>query len=104
MSQTGFAQLIKIANIRLNKSGNQEMCVDFTRELHESLELFHLGFLARYFPQLIAVTAVLIILVTFIAPSRTPRRLFSLFIMIATYFLVEKLAIFLTYNILSYCL
>lgn len=103
MTAQNLKSLINIARFHASRSRQSQMCVDFTNELESSLNLFKIGFLAKYFPQLMAGTAALIIYVTFIKPARYSKKFVGLISVVLTYFIVEWLATYLVNNILSYC-
>lgn len=104
MYLTSLLTVHKLLGLPKDRQNSAIMCVDFNRELKESLVLFRLSFLADYFPQLIAATSALIIYLTFIKPSPESKWFPSLIILFLVYFLTLKFSLFLTHNLLSYCL
>jgi hypothetical protein len=89
----------------LNKEvSNPNHCVDFTRELTGSLELFHLGFIAPYFPQLVGITAGLINYLVWMKTFTKPKTFKALISTPIIYFLFSKGAEILITKYWSYCI
>lgn len=78
-------------------------CIDFTKELERSLDLFQLGSLASYFPQTVAATTALLVYVFFLKAFAKPKTLLALLSLPITYITVSLLISFLIKNALSYC-
>ncbi len=78
-------------------------CIDFGIELERSLDLFRLGFLAKYFPQTVAGTTALLTYLFFLKAFAKPKPLLALLSLPITYFTVSLLINYLVKNVFSYC-
>lgn len=85
------------------RSTSTQHCIDFSKELERSLGLFNAGFLASYFPQIVAVTSALILYVFFTKAFSKPKRFLALISLPITYLTTLVLTNFLITDILSYC-
>lgn len=78
-------------------------CIDFKKELENSLDLLNLGFLARYFSTLVATTTSLLVYIYLIKAPKKPKKILAIFMLPITYYIAFNLIDYLATNIFSYC-
>ncbi|MCH7951522.1 hypothetical protein IH980_02190 [Patescibacteria group bacterium] len=85
------------------KALSTQRCIDFTNELENSLTLFELSFLAKYFSQIVAVTAALLSYLLFTKAYAKPKRFLALTTPPVAYIVTLRLFDYLIKDVFSYC-
>lgn len=86
-----------------DKQAFSPRCIDFTQELEASLSLFHLEFLAPYFPQTVALTASLLTFLLFSKAFAKPKYFLAYTVSPPVFFITLRLTNHLIASALSYC-
>jgi hypothetical protein len=96
---------LSIASIFLfgQRNLSPQRCIDFTKELERSLNLFNAGFLADYFSQIVAATTALLSYLFFEKAFSKPKRVLGIISLPIVYLVTSMLTNYLITDVLSYC-